>query len=360
MKTIPVKLKAAAYDICAGSGLFGLGAALSKIRKSSSALIVTHASLKKLYADPIAKSLGSSGIKTAVHMIPEGENLKTLKTAEGIYGACLNHRLDRSSWIVAVGGGVVGDVAGFAAATFLRGLPLVQVPTSLLAMVDSSIGGKTGVDLKQAKNYVGSFYQPKLVWTDVQSLKTLPEREFTNGLAEVIKYGVIKDVALFQTLETKIAGLQKDIASTEKIVARCAEIKAQVVSQDEKESRGIREILNFGHSWGHVFETLGKYKTYKHGEAISIGMCAAGEMAVTAGLWHKEDLTRMEDLLDHAGLPLKLARALPEKAAFDILLRDKKNFNGKPRFVLPVKIGRVVVKEISPDLALEGFKYVQP
>ncbi len=360
MKPISVKLTNASYDISVGSPLSALGHSVSKIRKSKNALIVTHPSIYKLYGPLVEKSLSSAGISPSVHLMPEGEHSKTLRSVEAIYQSCLRHKLDRSSWIVALGGGVAGDVAGFAAATYLRGIPLVQVPTTLLAMVDSSIGGKTGVDLKEAKNYVGSFYQPKLVWADIQTLKTLPEREFINGLAEVIKYGVIWDPKLFQTLEAKIRGLKNDFSTAETIVRRCAEIKAKVVSEDEKETKGLREILNFGHTWGHVIETMGQYKIYKHGEAISIGMCAAGQMAAEEGLWSKDELTRMEDLLEHAGLPLKLLKPIPAKPAMQILARDKKNLGGRLRFVLPSKIGKMSVKEVVPELALKGLEYVQP
>lgn len=360
MKIIRTALNSSSYEIAVGSSLDGFASALGKIQDGGTVLIVTHAKLKKVCGPRLERALKAGGFDPRFHLIAEGETAKSLRTLSGIYKAALKSRLDRGTCLIALGGGVVGDVAGFAAATYLRGIPLVQVPTTLLAMVDSSIGGKTGVDLPQAKNYIGAFYQPRMVWSDASFLKTLPDREFRNGLAEAVKYGVIMDESLFQTLEANMGALKRDPSSLQDIIARCAQIKAEVVSQDEKETKGLREILNFGHTWGHAIETFGAYKTYKHGEAISIGMCAAGWMAILLGLWKNGDLTRLENLLDHAGLPVKLSRRLKEKPLFEILLRDKKNKNGKPRFVLPEKIGKVVVEEVPAEIALKGLNYVQP
>ena len=360
MKTIYVKISRSSYPIVIGAGLGKAGVLIRRISAARRALIVTHASLWKRYGNTLKRSLEKSGIAASLFTIPEGERAKTLGTVEKIYHSCLKADLDRRSLILALGGGVVGDVAGFAAATYMRGIPLVMIPTTLLAMVDSAIGGKVGVDLKKAKNYVGSFYQPKLVIEDVSVLGTLPKREFRNGMAEVIKYGVISDGSLFRTLETEISGLGNSVSETlPRVIAACAKIKADVISKDELETKGLREILNFGHTWGHAIETYTQYKSYKHGEAVSIGMCAAGSMALKIGLWKRQDLTRLEDLLGRAGLPLKLERPLSPKTMLEILARDKKNRRGNLRFVLPVKIGKVIVRKVSPELALEGLNYVQ-
>ncbi|OGR84757.1 MAG: 3-dehydroquinate synthase [Elusimicrobia bacterium RIFCSPLOWO2_01_FULL_54_10] len=352
MKAIPVRLKRAPYSIAIGSDFGPLGAAVSKFAPSKTALIVTHPGLRTRFGSAVQKSLSRAGIRSQFCLIPESEKSKSLKTVEVIYRACVAARLDRGSCMIALGGGVVGDIAGFAAATYLRGISLIQAPTTLLAMVDSSIGGKTGVDLKEAKNYAGAFHQPRLVWINMATLKTLPIREIVNGMAEVIKYGVIADSKLFAALEAS--------APLSRIIPVCAAIKARVVAADETETRGLREILNFGHTWGHAFETFGNYRAYSHGQAVSIGMCAAGWMARRLGLWKSGDQARMGILLAGSGLPIKLSRRVPEKALFEILLRDKKVRQSKPRFVLPVRIGKVIVKNVSKEAALEGLKYVQP
>ena len=226
-------------------------------------------------------------------------------------------------------------------------------------MVDSSIGGKTGVDLPEAKNFVGAFYQPGLVWADIGTLKTLPQRELSNGMAEAVKYGVIADASLFGLLEKRMPELLDARSPVlPRVVAACAQIKADVVSEDEKETRGLREILNFGHTWGHAIETFTGYREYKHGEAISIGMCAAGRMARELGTWSEKDQGRMEQLLADARLPLKLKTRLPSKRMMEILARDKKNRSGKLRFVIPLRIGKVAVREVSPGTALKGLLYV--
>ena len=347
--------------ITIASDFSSLGSAAAKITPSKRALIVTHAYLKRLYGPAVQKSLSRAGVHSDFHLIAPGEKTKNLRTVEGIYRACVRSGLDRGSCLIILGGGVVGDTGGFAAATFLRGIPLIQIPTTLLAMVDSSIGGKTGVDLKEAKNYVGAFHQSSWVWINLETLKTLPQNEFVNGMAEVIKYGVIADAKLFETLEASVPIPKFPAQETlSRVIETCAALKINVVKRDEKETSGLREILNFGHTWGHAIETFGSYHTYSHGQAISIGMCAAGFMAVKLGLWKSEELTRMENLLSRAGLPVKLTRRMPSSPLFNILLRDKKIRQAQPRFILPVKIGKVIAKEVSRIQALEGLKYVQP
>jgi 3-dehydroquinate synthase len=252
------------------------------------------------------------------------------------------HRLERKSFIVALGGGVVGDLAGFVAATYLRGIPFVQAPTTLLAQVDSSVGGKTGVNLKAGKNLVGAFYQPQLVLCDLDALKTLPKREYISGLAEVIKYGVIYDAVLFAQLERNLPKLlQRDAATLRNVIARCCEIKAEVVGQDETES-GLRAILNFGHTIGHAIENSSGYGKFLHGEAISIGQVAAAKLSQKILGLPSGDAERIEKLFVCAGLPVKtrLNAALRKKLLAAMLL-DKKVSGGEVKFVLAKKIGRV-------------------
>ncbi len=361
-----MKLGERSYPIQTGKPLKGLGVALKQLPKFKNnlpkkALIVSHSFLYRRYGPALKTGLNQEGIQVLEFLIPEGEHQKTLATAQKIYQKCVREKLDRTSILIAFGGGVIGDVAGFAAATYLRGIPVIQVPTTLLAMVDSSIGGKTGVDLPESKNSVGAFHQPSLVWMDTATLKTLPRREFRNGLAEVIKYSVIADPALFSMLEKNVSALASGRSPLlPSIISRCAQIKADVVSKDERETKGLRETLNFGHTMGHAIETVTRYKAYKHGEAISIGMCAAGFMAVHLKLWSREDQTRLEKLILNAGLPARLRKKLPENEILNALTRDKKVKHGNLRFVLPVKIGKTVALKIPTRLALRALQYVQP
>lgn len=357
MKKIRVALGERSYPIYIGAKLKNLGC---KIPRAKKALVVTQSFAKK-YQGAVRDSLRRAGIVATFSFIPEGEKYKNLKTVELLYEKCLKEKLDRNSCIIALGGGVVGDIAGFVAATYLRGISLIQVPTTLLAMVDSSIGGKVGVDMAEAKNYVGSIYQPTLVWIDESLLRTLPEREFRNGMAEVIKYGVIADKKLFESLEKNFSS--SHIATRNQltaVIARCVSIKAQVVCKDERETKGLREILNFGHTLGHAIETITRYKEYSHGEAISIGMCAAGLIAEKLALWKTEEQKRLKKLLLKTGLPILLRKRISEESIAHVLMRDKKVRGGELRYVLPITIGKVIVKKIPLKLALEGLRSVQP
>jgi len=282
-------------------------------------------------------------------VIEAGEEQKTPATVAAIHDACLARQLERSSLIVALGGGVVGDMAGFAAATWLRGIAVVQVPTTLLAMVDAAIGGKTGVNHPGGKNLIGAFHQPRLVLIDPVVLGTLPAREFRAGMAEVIKYGVIGDPLLFRDLETAAtrAGLAEREAVGDglllKLLERSAAAKARVVAADEREG-GLRAILNYGHTIGHVVETLTGYGTFLHGEAVGLGMLAAGRIAGLMGLWSAEEEAQQRRLVAAAGLPLTMPR-LPEDAVLSCLQGDKKVRDGRVRFVLPTAIGHVVIRD---------------
>ncbi|RME91070.1 MAG: 3-dehydroquinate synthase, partial [Verrucomicrobia bacterium] len=265
-----------------------------------------------------------------------------LRTVARGYDQMAAHRLERRSFVVALGGGVVGDLAGFIAATYLRGIPFVQVPTSLLAQVDSSVGGKVGVNLPAGKNLVGAFYQPRLVLCDLDTLDTLPERELRAGLAEVIKYGIIWDAALFRRLERDLEKLlRREEGPMASVVARCCRIKADVVAQDEKES-GLRAILNFGHTVGHALENISGYGRYLHGEAIAIGQVAAARMSARLLGLPARDVERIRALLERAGLPVRvrLSPARLEKL-FEAMRLDKKVSGGEVKFVLADAIGRV-------------------
>ena len=279
-------------------------------------------------------------------MIEAGEDQKTPATVGLIHDAAFARRLERGSLIIALGGGVVGDMAGFAAATWLRGIAVVQVPTTLLAMVDAAIGGKTGVNHPGGKNLIGAFHQPRLVLIDPSSLATLPEREFRAGMAEVIKYGVIGDSELLAELEAngpQLASLNTLSAELlQRILVRSAAAKAKVVAADEHEG-GLRAILNYGHTLGHVVETLCGYGTYLHGEAVGLGMLAAGEISLAMGLWSASDQARQRAVISAAGLPL-VWPALDPNAVLACLQGDKKVREGQVRFVLPTGIGRVEIR----------------
>lgn len=330
------------YPIFVGAHLSTLGAYLKKRRFSGPVFIVTNTAVGKLYAREVSLGLKKAGFKVFAYEMADGEKFKNLDTLKNIYRKAIRCGIDRHSVVVALGGGVVGDIAGFFAATYMRGIPYVQVPTTLLAMVDASIGGKTGVDLEEGKNLVGAFYQPKAVWIDISTLKTLPEKHIRNGLAEVIKYGVISGRKLFGYIEKRVA---KGISLLDwgNIVHRCAKIKTAVVEKDEFETKGLREILNFGHTFGHAIETLSRYEKYMHGEAVAIGMNLASKLAQLTKKFSRQEKRKIEALISKAGLPTLLKEKWPAKKIIDVIKRDKKSKGGKPRFVLPFKIGKMKV-----------------
>ncbi len=324
-----------------GPGLIAEAAAMiGEMAGTGGVTVVTNPGLRELYARPILDGLGESGCAASVVEIPDGERFKTLATVETIYDAVLARGGDRSSLVVAVGGGVIGDVAGFAAATALRGLRLVMVPTTLLAQVDSSVGGKTGVNRTEGKNLVGSFYQPSLVVADTAALATLPEREFKAGLAEVVKYGVILDEELFATLEDKHeAVLARDAGLMADIVARCCRLKAAVVARDERETGGYRVILNFGHTVGHGLERSAGYGHFLHGEAVAVGMAAAMRVSRALGICDQADADRLDQLLATLGLPSELPGDLDRAALLEAMGLDKKARGDKILFVVADGIG---------------------
>jgi 3-dehydroquinate synthase len=345
---IKVDLPQQSYEVAiAPAGLAHLGTWLQPLSLGSKAVLVSNPAIFKRYGEPVLASLTAAGFHVSPCILPPGERYKTPASVQKIYDVALGDRLERSSTIVALGGGVVGDMAGFAAATWLRGINFVQVPTSLLAMVDASIGGKTGVNHPQGKNLIGAFHQPRLVLIDPQVLNTLPPREFRAGMAEVIKYGVIWDADLFEQLEAaKRLDQQRYVSEAlmQTILTRSCQAKAHVVSQDEKEA-GLRAILNYGHTIGHAVESLTGYRVVNHGEAVAIGMVAAGQIAVALGLWDQSSADRQDALITKAGLPTRLPGGMDLEAILDALQTDKKVKSGKVRFVLPTKIGAVIVTD---------------
>lgn len=353
---IPVTLPDTSYDILIESGsLAELGTRMGDLELGKKVLLVSNPEIFEYYGLIALDSLEKAGFEVSYHLIPAGENYKTLESIERIYDTALDRRLERSSTMVALGGGVIGDMTGFAAATWLRGIHFVQVPTSLLAMVDASIGGKTGVNHPRGKNLIGAFYQPRLVLIDPAVLKTLPEREFRAGMAEVIKYGVIRDAALFDRLEAaskldRFTDLDKELLQA--IITRSCQAKADVVSEDEKES-GPRAILNYGHTIAHAIESLTGYSAINHGEAVGMGMVAAGAIAVRLGMWTEGEARRQNDLIRKAGLETRIP-PLDIEAVLDTLTTDKKVKAGKVRFILPTSIGTVEITDrVTPDLVRE-------
>ena len=343
MRIVSVSLGHRSYDIKVGGGLLPrLGAECARLKLGHRCAIITDRHVGKHFADAARKSLANAGFDAVTITVPAGEKSKRLAMVEFCHDQLAVHRLERKSFIVALGGGVVGDLAGFVAATYLRGIPFVQVPTSLLAQVDSSVGGKTGVNLRAGKNLVGAFYQPRLVLCDLDTLKTLPKREYISGLAEVIKYGIIYDAGLFAQLERSLPKLLvRDAATLRSVVARCCEIKADVVGQDETES-GLRAILNFGHTLGHAIENSSGYGKYLHGEAIAIGQVAAAKLSQAILGLPSAEVARVEKLFLRAGLPVKIRLAAARRKKLLAAMRlDKKVSGGEVKFVLAEKIGRV-------------------
>lgn len=343
-ETVSVNLGIRSYDIKIGAGaLNNIGAELNSLGFNDRAVIVTNKTIKDLYCDKLYKSLDGALIKHETIIVEDGEKSKSLKVVNDIITKLLEFKCERNTPLIALGGGVIGDLTGFSASIYLRGVPFVQVPTTLLAQVDSSVGGKTGVNHEYGKNLIGTFYQPKLVMVDTDFLKTLPMDEYLNGISEIIKYGVIKDAALFRYLEdskNKILAMGKDsIEQVAHIIKRSCEIKAEVVSLDEKES-GLRSILNFGHTLGHALEATGSYKGIKHGRAVAIGMIFAAKLAVMRGMCDSSVVDRITNLIKAYGISTDIEIKYHEKI-IDTMRLDKKVKKGNIKFILPKEIGSV-------------------
>jgi 3-dehydroquinate synthase len=312
------------------------------------ALVVTNPVVKQHYGEIVLRSLQSAGYHVSMEEIPAGEEVKTMETAMRLYDRAVQLGMDRKSPIFALGGGVVGDLTGFVAATYMRGIPFIQIPTTLLAQVDSSVGGKVAVNHPQGKNLIGAFYQPKLVLIDPATLATLPEREWLSGMAEVIKYGVIDDADLFALLsQGDMSMLRGDREKMTYLIRRACEIKAKVVAADEKE-QGLRMILNYGHTIGHAIERAGAYRKYTHGEAVAIGMAGAARLACKIGWCEKQKCSDIENAIIRYGLPVRY-KGLSPVVVEEGLYHDKKQEGGKIRWVLPKDIGVVGINGEVPD-----------
>jgi 3-dehydroquinate synthase len=315
--------------------------------------IISNPTVFALYGEAVMLSLRDAGFDCFSVLIPDGEEYKDYTWSHYILTELLKRGLDRNSCIVALGGGVIGDITGFVASTYMRGINFVQIPTTLLAQVDSSVGGKTGVNHYLGKNMIGTFYQPCLVWIDTGTLDSLPQRELISGIAEVIKYGIIQDAEFFGLLGKKkddILGLDAGVLSF--IIKRSCEIKAEIVSYDEKEA-GLRAILNFGHTIGHAVETETRYTRFLHGEAVGLGMCLESRLSEVLGLMNSEQIARIQNLIEFYGLPCRLPEDLNAGNLLSCMKRDKKVVAGEMTFIVPEKIGKVAIRKDITTMDIE-------
>jgi 3-dehydroquinate synthase len=352
-RVIRVELGPRSYDIRIQPGLIAqAGALLAPVLTGRRLLVVTDRTVGPLYGRVLASSLQKAGFDGSAVELPPGEGAKSLKCAEFLYDRCLEAGLDRACGLVAVGGGVIGDLTGFVAATFMRGIDFVQAPTTLLAMVDASVGGKTAVDHPRAKNAIGAFHQPRAVLIDPLTLKTLPPRELKAGLAEVIKHGVIADAELFAYCEAHAEEfLACDAGALGHVIEVSCRLKARIVGEDERErDDGPRALLNFGHTFAHAIEACTGYQTYRHGEAVALGMVLAAELSAARGLLKPEAAARIRTLLQRVGLPTTLRPGDPDAASLQAAtLRDKKARAGRVRFVLATALGRAAAFADVPE-----------
>lgn len=361
LKRIPLKLKENSYDIIIGHHILSsLGSYLKKLNLGKDSVIITHPFLKKTYGPTIEGSLKKQGFSIKFIEVPPGESSKSAPKAFEVIEQIARYDIYKSVFIAALGGGVIGDLAGFVASCYKRGVPYIQIPTTLLAQIDSAIGGKTGVDLKVGKNLAGAIYQPKLVFSDTAVLKTLDKRQIKNGMAEAIKYGIIDDADLFKFISRNLNNiLNLDDAAMTHLIAACSRIKAKVVHLDEKETKGIRTILNFGHTVGHAVEAAGKFDRYHHGEAVALGMRIAAEISLNLKLVNQKEVDAINRLISQTGLPEKI-QGLQLNNILSAMTHDKKFIEGKNRFVLVNKIGKVVVKKDVPaEIILQAIKAYQ-
>ena len=352
MQTVTVALGERSYAIHIGQHLLDhAGDLLAEQPLTRKALVVTQPAIGAAYGARVMESLRRQGFVAETFEVRDAEEAKSLAWLERVYDRLIAMRLDRRSPVIALGGGVVGDLAGFAAATYLRGVPFVQIPTTLLAQVDSSIGGKTAINHPRGKNLIGAFYQPRMVLIDVDTLQTLPPRELRSGMAEVVKYGVIAEPDLFERLEhCTLETLRQDAGLLTQVIRECCRIKAEVVAADEHED-GLRAILNFGHTFGHAIEAAGGFSTYTHGEAVAIGMVWAAELSLRMGLCEPPLLGRLRRLLSALGLPTALMGHVD--GIRDALLMDKKVLAGRSRFILVEGLGQVSIRDDVPSQLVE-------
>jgi 3-dehydroquinate synthase len=357
MQTLSVNLGDRSYPIHVGAGhLERLGEFLKEAGLGGKVAVISNPTVAQLFLDPVHESLIEAGFEVTPVLLPDGEEHKNLASLTVIYDRLISERFERRSSVVALGGGVIGDVAGFAAATYLRGVPYVQVPTTLLAQVDSSVGGKTAVNHKDGKNLIGAFYQPKLVLIDVAVLRTLPRRELVAGLAEVIKYGIIEDPVLFHLLEQNIEKLiERDLELlTQVIVTSCA-IKARVVEADERED-DYRAVLNFGHTIGHALEAVTGYKQFLHGEAIGVGMVKAAALSTQRGFCDPTSFDRIVQLIRKAGLPTEIPGNVSMQSLIQGIEVDKKAAGGKIKFIMCEGLGKTRFHWLAPGEILAALR----
>jgi 3-dehydroquinate synthase len=350
MQTLTVQLGERSYPIHIGPGLLGRVDLIAPHLAQPRVAVVTNTTVAPLYLERLSATLRAGGVAVTPVVLPDGEAYKNWETLNRIFDALLTQRAERKTTLIALGGGVIGDMTGFAAACYQRGVPFIQIPTTLLSQVDSSVGGKTGINHPLGKNMIGAFYQPKAVLADTDTLKTLPPRELSAGLAEVIKYGLIWDADFLAWLETGMGALRAlDPAAITQAIYRSCEIKAQVVGQDEREG-GIRAILNLGHTFGHAIETGMGYGTWLHGEAVAAGMVMAAQTSQRMGWLTEADVVRARALIRAAGLP-DVAPDLGVATYLDYMGHDKKVESGKLRFVLLKRLGEAVITgDVPPDV----------
>ena len=349
MRTLTVNLEDRSYPIYIGAGISLKDELYSKHISSNKIALITNEEIADLYLSEISQTLTSFDLKVLV--LPEGESQKNLETVQNAIKFLSDNGIDRQASIIAFGGGVVGDISGFVASSYMRGIKFLQVPTTLLAQVDSSVGGKTGVNTRKGKNLIGAFYQPSAVIADTRFLETLESERFSEGLAEVIKYGLIRDRDFFEWLEVNISEiLSLDSKAMAHLIERCCQIKAEVVSQDEREG-SVRAILNFGHTFGHAIESLTEYSVYSHGEAVAMGMIMASNMSQKMGMLSSEDTKRIKNLIESMNLPVS-SPDLDKNDFFESMKRDKKAQDGEIRLILLESIGSAKITSDYPKEVL--------
>jgi len=352
MQTLTVGLSERSYPIHIGTGLLANTELLAAHLPARRVAIVTNTTVAPLYLEKLQQTLREIGVQSVEIILPDGEVYKTADTLNTIYDALLTHRCERSTPLIALGGGVIGDMTGYAAATYLRGVPFIQIPTTLLSQVDSSVGGKTGINHPLGKNMIGAFYQPRLVLADISTLDTLPDNELSAGLAEVIKYGLIRDLPFLEWLEQNMDKLlARDTQALQYAVLRSCQHKAEVVAADERES-GERALLNLGHTFGHAIESGMGYGNWLHGEAVAAGTVMAADLSQRMGWITAQDVTRIRTLFQRARLPV-VAPDLGVEKYLDYMGHDKKVEGGKMRFVLLREVGRAVLKGDVPSALLQ-------
>ena len=352
MQTLSVALAERSYPVHVGIGLLDRSDLITPFLGQKKAAVVTNSTVAALYLERVAGALARDGFEVVRIVVPDGEEHKDWRTLNAIFDTLLEQRCARDTTLIALGGGVIGDLAGFAAATYQRGMPLIQIPTTLLAQVDSSVGGKTAINHPLGKNMIGAFHQPRLVLADMETLETLPERELRSGLAEVIKHGLIRDAAFFEWIETNLDRLlARDPDALEHAVVRSISIKAEIVGRDERES-GVRALLNFGHTFGHAIETGLGYGVWLHGEAVAAGMVMAADLSRRVGYLSETDVARIRSLLERAGLPTTAKGITPERMR-QLMQVDKKAKAGRIHFVLLERLGAALLRADLPPDAVE-------